>query len=285
MRKISRTMYGAMVNVAQTLQIPYVPLHGSTLNEFLTIEPSVYPESGKVPHLGYLTIGDQGHFPVIGADGRSKIDHYEHSARDAVCHGQIPIALRPVTNDFSAEERKKYRLRKLVTIKGVQYFAYYAKVINLSNVTINPTVTVAGEDARVFETDASVFNPPKVKPTNDEDDAVTTSDGTELTATAYLEVVFDAADMAELKEVARVMYGDEDESVISDVMLAYGVDKVSTGPGPGNTQITYTEAIIVQAAMFVGVYVQGNIQNDGFKFVVDVGSTEPLFASQVDESA
>ena len=93
----------------------------------------------------WLCIGDDG-----TTDNSSAIARIPRQYETRL-YGLKPIRLRPtgVGNDLEADERAKYGLRKIITIAGSEYIAYYAKKLN------DPDILLKTVDGLLNETQLS----------------------------------------------------------------------------------------------------------------------------------
>ena len=278
MEYITRTIFGAALQSATLLgKTPIIhPL--STLNTKFGILADTMPTTEDRPIMQYMAIGIGGHRYTVGANQIPKPEPVQHRARDAACYQHLPFVLREVGNDLTSEERKRYALRRLEIHNGLQYWAYYLRRIDLSNTTIGMeyvTVQNGQEVPTPFVPDSGDLNPtpPDIAPTG-----VNTVTGDYLMATSKLELSLDTDDVNELKNVARVLFNDEGFSIVSEVALCSGVDKQTNVPGPGNTSMSFNEAIGVQVVSHVNAFYPLRFSPTGVEILVDCGATEPLFS-------
>lgn len=282
MRNVTRTVFGAAMQTAQYLGKPYLVQENSTLNEKFGVQANAAPGENERHAVQYFAIGNGGHRAITGADGIAYTTPNNHAATDAACFNHIPFVLREVSNDLSVEQRGQYALRRLETHNGTQYVAYYAKRLTLDNVNVNLQKTqIDGNNQTTtpFVPTAGNLSPTPVGEDAGTDNVIVAS-GEYVSGSAVVTINFNQADVDELREVARILYGDEKYAVISEVALVGGVDRTTTGPGPGTTSINYLEAIATQITTFISTYYQLNMQNNGFTFTADVGITEPLFIAE-----
>lgn len=280
MRTITRTIYGAAMNSALYLGKGYIPPEHARLNMKFGIQATTSPDTDLRHAMQYYCIGNGGHRVVSGADGIAHTSPNNHLATDAACFNHVPFVLREVTDDLSIEERARYALRRQETHNGREYFAYYAKRIDLDQVVINhrqTSVVEGSETTRAFTPTSANLNPRPLEDSQTQTNVITAS-GDYVSASAVIEIPFNRRDADEFRNVARILYGDERYAVISEIAMVAGIDRTVTGPGPGNTNINYTEALDVIVTTFISTYYQLNMQNNGFTFTADVGITEPLFA-------
>lgn len=282
MRNVTRTVYGAAMQTAQYLGKSYLAQENSTLNEKFGIESNAAPGDEEQHAVNYFCIGNGGHRAITGADGIAYTTPNNHSATDAACFNHVPFVLREVSNDLSVEQRADYALRRLENHDGAQYVAYYGKRLSLQNVNVNLQKTqIDGNNQTTvpFVPTAANLSPTPISE-NAGDDNIIVASGEYVSGSAVVTINFNQADVAELREVARILYGDEKYAVISEVALVGGVDRIVSGSGAGNSTVNYTEVIAAQITTFISTYYQLNMQNNGFTFTADVGITEPLFVVQ-----
>lgn len=283
MRKITRTVYGAALQTAINYDRPYTIVENSTLNQKFEIHANQLPTESDHLATGYYCIGNGGHRAVTGADGITSIRHHQHQPTDAACFRHLPFVLRQVDNDLTIEQRANYALRRIETHNGQQYVAYYAKRLALDNMTVGmwrTSVSGGVENTIPFVPTASNLSPQPAQLLGDDESSVLTASGDYVSGSGVVTINFTEQDAAELREVARVLYGDERYAVISELAVVSGIDRTLTGPGPGNSNVSYNEAIAAQITTHIAVYYQMDVSNDGFTYVADVGITEPLFIAQ-----
>lgn len=280
MRTVTRTVYGAAINSALQLGIPYLPPENSTLNQKFSIHANLNPGPQERYRMNYIVIGNGGHQVITGADGIPYTTPNNHKATDAALFRHIPFVLRELDDDLTVGERAMYALRRIETHGGVQYAAYYARRIDLDNVGISmqkTTVVDGVQSTQPFVPTASNLNPQPLVDADQQSNVITSS-GDFVTASAPIEIVFEASDAAELRNVSRVLYGSENLAVISEIGFVAGVERDLTGPTVDSGTINYRDIVGASVTTHVSVYYQLNLQNNGFTLAADVGVTEPLFA-------
>lgn len=277
MEFITRTIYGAALQTATLLgKTPKInPL--STLNTKFGVMADVLPGVADIPVMGYMAIGIGGHYYSVGSNNIPKPEPIQHRSRDAACYTHLPFVLREITNDLTAAERANYAIRRPETHNGLQYYAYYLKRYDLTNAELDlEYVTVDGdtETPAPFEPNSGDLNPvpPDISSTG-----VNVVSGDYLQATSKLDLSLSEWDADELKNVATVLYGDPGYAIISEIALCSAINKDTTVPGPGNTNIPFTEAIGVQVVAHVNAFYSMNFSPNGVEILVDAGASEPLF--------
>lgn len=275
MENIVRTVYGA--NIQTALKFNRVPTiyPYSTLNEKFNIHNDVPVLETDRHTFKYMAIGNGGHRVAVGADNIAKFETIQHSPKHAALYNQLPFVLRPVTDDLTSLERLNYRLRRLETHDGVQYAAYYLKVLDLTNTnTVLELRTVV--DGNIISTEFSPSindlspTPPAIVPGN-----VLVTTGDYIAATSKVSFNMTTAEIAEFLNVCNIIYSDDDYAIISELALCAGIDKAVTGNFNGST-VGYTDAIAVQITNHIDTSIIAKSANAGINILFDLGSVEPL---------
>lgn len=275
-KSIVRTIYGDGLQHAKYLGMPYQPQPKTTLNEKFEVNAGVQLPLGKYPNTVYYAIGDGGHTFELGNNNRPRIKYHEHWPEDAACFHHLPFVLRPVGNDLTFAQRKNYGMRRVETYGGVQYYAYYLKRLDISKVSQEYwkiTVKDGVESQVPFVPDTANLNPvPRDLPPT----GVVTSDGSYLTVSSIVTLDFNEFDALELRNVAKVIYDDEELAVVSEIAFCSGYDKEVTVPSGTAGQVNFTEVIVAQVNCHVTTFHDVYNNNLGFVYDYDLGSAEPL---------
>ena len=270
-----RTIYGAYLQTCSLLGLNVNIKENSTLNQKFGLFPTEIFNVGQYPTLKYITIGNGGHTASIGTDGIPLINPVPHSPRHAALYNHLPFVIREVTNDLMPAERLKYRLRTHLTIDGVNYVCYYAKVLDLS--TVEPQIELRNNTSGVitavdFNPGLSDLNPIKpIIPVNGN----ITSTGNYLTCTAKVEFTMDEDEITELVNACNIIYGNDNYAFISELGLCTGIDRTLMGNFNGE-EIAYTEVVGAQVANFISTSIACNQISTSVQLVIDVGSNESL---------
>lgn len=277
MKIITRTGYGSKLQTELLLGKPTTFLANSTLNEAFNIQAGTLPESGRTPTLNSYMVGRGGHRNETGADGFPLTSPIQHRPTDANLYKPMPFVLRELTQDLTQAERRKYGLRTVEQYQGKNYFAYWAKRLDLTGVT--PTIyynrVVDGNVTRsLFQPDNTNLHPipPALPPAG-----TITTDGDYLTTEAILSLDLNAQDVAELVNVALIQFNDERYAVVSEIALVTASVKLVTGRGPGTSEIQYEELVQASVATFMTGHYPVGFTNLGFNMKVALGATEPMF--------
>lgn len=277
MNPIIRTVYGAQLQTAQLLGQKYILKPNSTLNQKLNIHKELTFADTDVPAMRYITIGNGGHKFIMGSNGIPKPEPIQHTPRHAALYNHLPFVLRRINNDLNPTDRLKYRLRRIETHNGIQYAAYYAKVLDLSTTlpelelrTVVNNITNSSEFVPILQ-DLSP-QPPAINSTG-----VLTTTGDYIAATARVPFIMSETDINEFKDACNIIFNDDSYAIISEIALCSGVDRAVTGNINGLVT-GYTDAIGVQVTNFISSFYAAKFTNQGINVMFDVGSVEPLLA-------
>lgn len=267
-----RTGYGGLLQIYQAFGIPFETVPSTTLNERLSIQANAVLGVNEMPRVRYMSLGIGGHKGKVGADGISLIDPVQHQATDGGPYKIFPWAVREVTNDFTAVEREKYGMRRVEIIGGVNYYVYYLRRIDVTN--LSPKLVTKEIVSNVTTTVDFVPTSQNLSPEQPTipNGGANVVDGKFLQAIATLEVVFSASEVEEILNASTILYGSEDYALISELGLVSGVDRSVNG----NNGL-YTEVIAAQTFTHINTLLPMKSQRGGFTTTLDVGATEPMF--------
>jgi hypothetical protein len=277
MESVIRTIYSVYLQTCKLSNARFEIIENTTLNEKFNILPMQTLQDGETPALNYLTIGNGGHKYVDNL-GAPAIKEVFHNPQHAALYNHLPFVIREPNNDLSDQEILNYRLRVPITIAGNQYIAYYMKKID-SSVSKPTIVNIHVEDdttkATFYYPDPSVLSP--IPPnthaniTDDYADYIATVDAVNF----YLSV----DELTELRNAYTILYGVNEEPIISEIGLCSGVDRIANREVTG-INVPYTEAIAVQMNFFINVYfvVQDFIGNvpGPIDRMIEIGGMEPI---------
>lgn len=284
---ITRTIYGNALQPSLMFDRPYVvqDLENAdgkcTLNHKFGIHPTQLPGPDERHAVRYYAIGIGGHRAITGANGIGRTRPRRHDPTDAACFEHLPFVLRDLNNDLTVEQRKHYAGRRIEQRGGATKVAYYLKRLATQDSQVQSKIIPAGGGtSRPFVPTTANLNPVPLDETGGTDSNVVSTSGDKVSSSLIVNIDFNAFDAAELRNVARIIYGDESYALVSEIAICAGVDRVLAGQGPGNTTLDYLEAIAVQPVQFISCYYQLDMQNEGFGFKIDVGIGEPLLVQQ-----
>lgn len=278
MKTITRSVWGSALQTSLLLGQRPTILEHTTLNEKFGVFAEEELGTTERPAMQYYCIGNGGHKNMVGADGIPYTSPLPHRASDAALYRHLPFVLRRTDNDLTVVDRTRYGLRVLLSIGGVNYWAYYLKRISLSNSApaINHTIV----DGANKHTEPYVPNLGNLNPTPPamSNTGVITSSGDYLSTSSILTLIFSEQDVIELIDACRIMFDNEAYAVISEIGLTSGVDRVLSVPGPGNTQFNMKEVIAAQINSFITTHHSVAFTNKGFTQDIELGATEPLLS-------
>ena len=275
-----RTLIGNENQVTRELGLPYVMRPNSTLNELFGVNAGVAPPSTTIPTIGYYCIGYGGISMQNCTNTKDAFPFpkvYQHKADDTGLFRPIPFVMRELNNDLSPTERTKYALRKVDDVKGVKYYSYYLKRIDLSSVRVETKILTKNADGTTTEKDynptTTNSNPVPQELTTDEENVLKASYGRTI---AQVPIIIDKADVEELYNVFNILHGDPMRAVISEIGLVSGVDKiVEVTTTSGRSQ--FTEVIAAQIAHINRTIQYLAANNNGFDSIFNLGVNEPLY--------
>lgn len=256
----------------------------STINEHLEILANIKPDPTVIPTIKGMVFGIRGFISEIADDGVFEPTPIAHDPVDGAPYRIMPAVLRELDNDLTAEERKRYWLRKIVLIGGIRYIAYYG--IRLPAQTEPAKNLVNRRVDGVDDIDTFVYkdyhlNPPQPKVAdnslNSESRVNTVNpDGNYVYSFVERSINITAFDAAEFMNVANIMLGNPNKANVSEIILYTGVDEdVNVDAGDGN-QIQFKEMIGAQPAIYVSTSHNLSVSNEGVNNSVKLGQSKPF---------
>ncbi len=274
-KNVVRTGIAGRLQTGHYVDKPVSLLPNSTLNQKLGINPDQDISAEAVQAVRYIAIGNGGHDIVVGANGRKKWTAVNHTARHTAMYNQLPFVLRQIDNDLTAQERLKYRLRRIEEHNGVQYAAYYLRVLDLSNSEIvselrhvDNGVTTATPYTPTLED----LNP--VPPVLNPGQAVITT-GDYIASSCKVTFTMSKEDIAEFNAAMEIIEGESGWAMISEMAIVAGVDATVNGVFNGETK-QYTDVLRAQITSFIATAYVTEFQTDGLSINLDIGNVEPL---------
>lgn len=278
MQKIVPTQLSNYLQVSSFLDTPFQQFEDTTLNQKFDIQAGALLPPGSRPALKFYTIGIGGHGYTMGPNSIPLSQVIDHSSGDAGLYRHLPFVLRPINDDLTAGERSRYCLRKIIEVDGTNYVAYYGKRLNMTGVIPKMTKRTIIDDQTVIEeyvyTEANLSpTPPEIPNTG----AVTTSNEY-LATSAIIPMPFTEADVAELYNVAEIMFGDRRMAVISEFGFCTAVDADVSINTPAGA-VTFKETICAQISTIISGHYEMIYNSKGFDFNLEVGAVQPLLAT------
>lgn len=273
-----RTSYGAQLQTALLLGVPVVLQASSTLNEKFDIQANTHIATTDRPAMKYLAAGNGGHKIATGADGDIGLfDSKQHKPTDAALFNHLPWVLRALNNDLTAAQRAGYALRRIETHDGVQYAAYYLRRLDYTNVAVTTEYKTVVDG--VTTTTSFIPNSGNLNPTAEAlaNTGTNTTSGDYVATTAKMTFTLSESDATELLASAKIIHGNENYAIISEIALVSGVDRAVQVTGSAGATFSFNEVIGAQVVMFTSEMIVMKFNNSGATIVMDVGATEPMF--------
>lgn len=278
MNNVNRTIYGAAVQSSLFTGTPCQYPEYSTLNKALNIRANQPPSAEARPSMSFYVWGNRGHRITVGDQGIPFNDVVQHRATDAGLYGMLPFVLRELNNDLTAAERSKYALLRQEEHNGVPYVAYYGRRFDKSN--LQPGMYFTQVDNGVPNTTNFVPTAANLTPTPPAISPIGVNQVTAdyVSARARLTLNISEVEVAEMLNVAKVLFDDERYAIVSEIGLVTGVDVAIQATGYGGATFNFMESIGSQIAAHVATYHALVQANRGVSIEMDIGVNEPLFA-------
>lgn len=275
MKSLIRTPYGIYLQNALYSGLPYSMIPNTTLNEKLSILAGVAPPQNAYPQLKYFCIGNGGHQMAIGANNIPKHVPTQHLATDASLFKPMPFILREPQNDLIPQERALYALRREEQYNGKTFIAYYLRRIDYSLARVEMTLFTVDEKGNRLQEEPFVPDARNLNPTPQtlSSSGLNVIKGQYVSVETKIDLAFNPEQAAELRNVANIMYADEELAIVSEVGLVSGLDR--------NIQLTnsstFKEVIAAQICHIAHTAHSAFAEDLGFKMAMSVAATEPLF--------
>lgn len=280
----TNTGYGNLIMKCVATRQQFVLPKYSTLNErYNTLaEDSIGVKNGKDFELKYFGVGIRG-ANCVGTDpvtGVSRMKVNQHQPTDMNLFTHIPMACRPLDNDFDNVARAQFRLRVVENgFDGNPYAFYYLRPINFDH--YNPQVLKITRDEDQNESPVpwvpsrdDLFNP-QPRSFNSEG-SVPVSD-TYLNASAILGCSLDQGALQEIANACRVKYNDASYAAINETMICWGYDTKTDGMIGNGATIRYDEVLSAVAAHYITERDARNVLANTFLTMdYDHGASEPM---------
>lgn len=277
MAKIVRTVYGAELQSAQLSGLPINIRANTTLNQKFNISSGVALAQNDVPRVRYVAIGNKGHMQRTSGNGSTAPVSMQHQPTDAGMWGQIPFVLRPINSDLDSITRLKYALRRVETHGGDDYFAYYLRRLNFTDINtqlFRKSYELGNVTTEPFVPSLADLNP---DPPLIDSEGVNVSSGEFVAAYAQVNFELDEEDITEALNVATILSGNDDFAIISEIAFCSGVDKTVSVPDGLGGSINFLESIATQIFAHVPGFHALKFTNTGLIKTYDLGAMEPLF--------
>ena len=271
MTSSTKTIWLTDLLLCKSIDSDYVPRKNTTLNEKFNV---LIEDSFKLtsnPTIKYFALGN-GNMKVLPG-GDDMLYYSNHKVTDGALYNHIPFIIRETKFDLTVEEKSKYRLRKLYTINGKEYAAYFLKVIDTRNIK-NQLLKIKSSEIKMPIIEIlSTNNSNILEPTHREIDSPIETLGDEyVTVSNQVTLTLTTEELKEVERAMKLLSLDMISKEINEIALCTGVDQLD------HTTMT-NEAIKTQVAIFMDV--NYNIQEainteNGFYREVEIGGMQPL---------
>lgn len=245
---VSPNGLGIIINAAlstgQTVDIPA----NTTMNELYDVlaAESTGRKNGKDFTLGYYGIGIGGSRSIgtdsNGLEGRRV---YQHKAVDFGAFYPIPFLIRPIAEDIDPAVRDGYRMRVVRKVGNDIFVMYYLKKINFEG--FDPTMkvgevdpTTGNETERPYVPKKEDLSPKPYELTSPGNIPIT---NTYINGTGKMDLSLNGNDLAEIRNVCKVLFNDSGKAAINEMYLAYGIETNNDGQISNGGTVPYKELV------------------------------------------
>lgn len=280
---VVRTGVGVMAINSCITKKPFTLLKYSTINEAHHIleDESIGQHNGEDFCLKYYGIGIFGS-KCAGTNpttGTSKLQINQHTPVDHNAFLPIPFAVRPLDGDFDDITRKKYAMRAIEEIDGIQYACYYLKLINYDGwepkeLEITRDPVTGDEKVEDYIPSPENINPVPIDITSQ--GSVPLSD-TYINTTGLLDLSLNESDMQELINACTIKFKDPGVAAINEWYICASIPTTNTGPAAGGATVTYDESLSTVVAFHITeTYPRDANANGGIPFKFDLMASLPM---------
>ena len=255
-RTVSRSVKSLNMMILNELAsqgLPFITTPHSTLNEKFNAGLITPPSNQEYPLIKYLAIG-RGGATSSTVGGSIDIEYLLHRTDDACLFDHLPFIVRTVNNDLNSTERAKYRLRKLITVGGIDYFAYYLKVIPNLPTTIETNVLTMVDgilsSSVAYDSKPSRLNPTPVDLT---EVGLSLAEGKHLSVSFDINITLDASDVLNIINANEIIHNTSSLTIVSELAPVAGFDYTTTSNDGGHT-VNYTEVRCAQVMAFLSTF-------------------------------
>lgn len=274
-KQIQKSLTSNELIVSQYLKRPYTIHKNSSVNQLLEIEQNAQFNDGEYPAINAITIGIKGHVIKTSASIGSTTSSRRHNAEDTTLRHHIPFVSRLLNDDLTEAQRSNYGLRKIEEINGESRVNYYAKVLDMSGVTIDKKRLKMRdgklESEVVFNFSSENQAPSIPEESLDLQDALMNGDS--IRVSGMTKIVLDAFDLAEIINVFKVFFNEDEDAFISEVGYCTSARRIITVPGANGETISFNEMIGCQIGTFMSHFHKIESADDIIDLSMDFGVT------------
>lgn len=245
------TAMGALISIAvNTRQKVDIP-KWTTLNEKYNVlaEESIGIKDGSQFVLGYYGLGIKGsRCTGQDANGLENRMAYQHFPNDFAAFFPIPFVMRLITEDLSEGERDNYRMRVVVKIPdtGLTYACYYLRKIDFTN--FDPHMKLGYKEPDTGNVSVVRYTPKEADLSPQPYELLSTDSvpisNQYINSTGSMDLSLSGAELDELKNVCRILFGDASKAAVTEYYTAFGIETIHPGAPIGNGgTVRYKELI------------------------------------------
>ncbi len=272
MNLITKTVYFNDLAVANLRGKKYTPMTNTTLNEKFSILSELENTDVPNPVLKYFCLG-VGNLATIDSDQDLGLYFGNHKVTDGALYQHIPFIMRLIEEDLGPDDRRKYRLRKEVSVDGLDYIAYYLKVIPDDKVDnqilmITKETDTAPKMEPYTTADASILEPIATENRYLIDDYNTKY----LVNSDQITLELTYEELIDIKDAMEILNIEEPQHVLNELALVTGSDYLDMSDYSLeviNSQISFFLDIDYDIQMLID-------KEQAFSRQVEIGGMEPI---------
>lgn len=272
MLNLQRHAQGNLSQLCQFLGIDTPDMAYSTINEKFNVGTALAVPNGVSPIAQYWAIGNGG-FYITAYPGDGGVDQKPtpHNTTHTGLFSYTPFVIRPLASDLSSLERQNYRMRVQITHGGQDYWAYYLKKIDISEVSavLEKRTSVSGSTPVPFAHVTSDMNPtlPVIS-----GGGTVTATGEYAAAMAVVPFVLTQQERDEYMAAINILYdGALGRGTIGEIGIVSGADVLHTVGG-----VTYTEAAKARISGSLATILPMHVLTDGVTVSVKLESISAI---------
>lgn len=227
----------------------FSPDPNTVVNNKLGILSDAVVAPGEYPQIQCIIAGNLGvQSDVIAGITCSTLK--PHLPDHAGLYGLIPLLMRLKTDDIPLARRRNYALRTSMTVSGEEYWAYYGRRVDTSDVSIGfrYSETINGEVTEIpWSPTSSALSPTAPEVSALEANRTLSK---RIGAFATMDIVLTETDAEELVNVGLILYGTPIPASLTEIAICTGINRtvvIETTTGNAN----FEELAFTQAAAFV----------------------------------
>lgn len=235
------TAQSARLAMLHRYRKPYTTINYTTLNQKFGILANASIDVNQSHSQNLIVYGNGGHHYSTSP---GPITDY-HISTNTALYSHIPAVLRPLGNDLTVTQRQKFALRKQMQVGSNYYIAYWARRMSVDAFSLVHKTKIVDLSTGDLISD-TVFTPTSgdLSPTppslSDTNPSTKKYVGTFITMENFM---LDAFDIAELQNVATLLYGSIYNTIISEIGFVASQTEQITVTNFDDSTSTFDEAV------------------------------------------